>query len=159
MNNLEWRRGFMVELLQTKPPTLKSELEIAKDNLERLVSIQAQLKTATKGWVIELPKTSRSKNHILKSSQYRIKNKSDRNRHYRYIQKLEHLIQKSTYSHSKPNEKLSKKPDVKEYHYFETSETINNREYKIIINAEELFATVQSTPKILRLYDITEYKK
>lgn len=149
----------MVALLPTKPPAPKSELDKAKENLERLISIQAQLTTATKGWVIEIPNTSRSKNHILKSSQYQKKNKSARNRHYRYIQRLEPLLQKSVYSHSKPNEKLSKKPEVKEYHYFETSETVNNIEYKIIINAEELFTTGQNSPKVLRLYDITEYKK
>lgn len=148
----------MVALLPTKPPAAKTEFEKAKENLERLISLQARLQTASKGWIIEIPDTSKRKNHILKSSQYKKKNKSARNRHYRYIQNIESLVQKATYSHSKANEKQQQKPEVKEYHYFETTETVNNIEYKIIVNAEELFTTQQNFPRVLRLYDITEYK-
>ena len=142
-------------MLQEKIKTKEQE---AKEFLDYISSLETTFKTASNGWQIVLKNTSRAKSHLLRSSQFRIKNKSARNRHYGYILDLKNLISQAVYSHSKPNTKPHIKKNVSMYHYFIVSKTINNKNYDIILNTEEYFSDMQNTVKVVHLYDITEYK-
>ena len=143
-------------MLQT---LIQSKKEKAKKHLEYLIEQNTPCKTASSGWLIDLKNSSRAKSHLLSSSQFKQKNKSARNRHYDYIIDLENLISQAKYISSSPNTKKQTKKNVKTYHYFIVEKNINNKDYKIILNTEEYITEQNSIPKIVHLYDITEYKK
>ena len=68
------------------------------------------------------------------------------------------LIKNSNYTYSKDNEKPLDKPNIEMYHYFETFVKIGDKEYKVILNAEQYKGESTIKPQTVHLYDIFEVK-
>ena len=138
----------------SKNPTIAE----VKAHIQNLINNGIKYDTLSPDWKIDIIGGKAKADHIVKSSQYGKMNKSKVNRHNKYIASIEDLINNSTYSSSKSNTKIAKKPNVDTYHYFETNVKIGNKQYKVILNAEQFKGESTIKPQTVHLYDVLEIK-
>ena len=72
---------------------------------------------------------------------------------------IKDLINNSNYTNKpKDNDKPEEKPNIAVYHYFETNVKIGDKQYKIILNAEQYKDENTLKPQTVHLYDVLEVK-
>lgn len=65
----------------TSTPTMKE----VKEFLNKMVEEGKEFATSSPDWFVDIPSSSRKKDHIAKSSQFQRMNKSQKNRHNKYV--------------------------------------------------------------------------
>ena len=131
-------------------------MEEVKDFLTKTSNEGKVYMTSSPDWLIDIPSTSKRKDHIAKSSQFKFMNKAQKRRHNKYIMAIEVLLSKAVYTGESTNRKFLEKPDVVKYHYFKVEAKISDKIYEIIFDAEEHISDKTSKPQIVHLYDIKE---
>ena len=164
-----------------KNPTIDE----VKAYINEVIEQGTKFATLSPDWFVDIKGGSKKKDHIIKSSHFAEMNKSQKNRHRKYIMSLEKLLAKAEYAGAKENTKPDKKPNIAKYHYFKTNVKIGDKTYQIIFDTEEyineksassanvlksvknLKADTDSItdnsgkikqPQTVHLYDITELK-
>ena len=139
----------------SKTPTTQE----VKTHIQKLINNGIKYDTLSPDWKIDIIGGKAKVDHIVKSSQYGKMNKAKQNRHNKYVASIEDLINNSKYTNNpKPNTKLNKKPNVDTYHYFETQIKIGDKQYKVILNAEQYKGESTIKPQTVHLYDVLEVK-
>ncbi|HIZ29450.1 MAG TPA: hypothetical protein H9673_09715 [Candidatus Adamsella sp.] len=114
--------------------------------------------TSSPDWFVDIPSSSRKKDHIAKSSQFQRMNKSQKNRHNKYVIALEDLLGSAQYLNPSPNKKPLEKPNTQQYHYFTSEAKIGDKTYKILFDTEEFKGDSTIKPQTVHLYDVQEVK-
>ncbi len=114
--------------------------------------------TSSPDWFVDIPSSSRKKDHIAKSSQFQRMNKSQKNRHNKYVIALEDLLGSAQYLNPSPNKKPLEKPNTQQYHYFTSEAKIGDKTYKILFDTEEFKGDSTIKPQTVHLYDVREIK-
>lgn len=164
-----------------KTPTLQE----VKEYINEIVEKGTKFATLSPEWFIDIKGSSKKKDHVAKSSNYSKMNKSQKNRHNKYVMSLEKLLANAEYLYPKENTKPDKKPNVVKYHYFKTDVKIGDKIYQVIFDTEEYKNEISSpsanvlrsvknldedtnsitdnkenlNPKTVHLYNISEKKK
>ena len=146
---LDWTNKFKTT------PTLQE----VRTYVKKLVDEAVKFATLSPDWFIDIIGNSEKRKHLVNSSRRKTMNKADIKRHNKYIMGLEELINNSKYKNSSPNTKLKEKPNIEKYHYFISNIKIGNKEYKIILNAEQYTGESENKPQTVHLYDVLEEKK
>ena len=127
-----------------------------KEFLDKMVEEGKKFITLSSDWLVDIPSSSRKKDHIAKSSRFKYMNKTQKNRHNKYIMALEDLLANATYTGESPNKKPIDKPNIAKYHYFKAEARIGKNTYEIIFDTEEYIGDVTSKPQTVHLYDVNE---
>ena len=114
--------------------------------------------TSSPDWFVDIPSSSRKKDHIAKSSQFQRMNKSQKNRHNKYVIALEDLLGSAQYLNPSLNKKPLEKPNTEQYHYFTSEAKIGDKTYKILFDTEEFKGDSTIKPQTVHLYDVQEVK-
>lgn len=138
----------------TSTPTMKE----VKEFLNKMVEEGKEFATSSPDWFVDIPSSSRKKDHIAKSSQFQRMNKSQKNRHNKYVMALEDLLGSAQYLNSSPNKKPLEKPNTQQYHYFTSEAKIGDKTYKILFDTEEYKGDSTIKPQTVHLYDVREVK-
>lgn len=117
--------------------------EEIKARLKAMVSDPIATKTA--GELIEIPTSSRKRQHIVNSSFFEKMNPGKKKRHRAYLAGIERVITNAIYVGNEPNHKPDKKPNVARYHYFEVNVKIGNGVWRVNLVCEEMIGG--ATPK------------
>lgn len=116
-----------------KPPSIDE----VKAYINEIVENGTKFATLSPNWFVDIKGGAKKKAHIIKSSDFSKMNKSQKNRHNKYIMSLEKLLANAEYAGEKENTKKDKKPNVEKYHYFKTDVKIGNKIYQLIFDTEE----------------------
>lgn len=138
----------------TSTPTMKE----VKEFLNKMVEEGKEFATSSPDWFVDIPSSSRKKDHIAKSSQFQRMNKSQKNRHNKYVMALEDLLVNAQYLNPSPNKKPLEKPNTQQYHYFTSEAKIGDKTYKILFDTEEYKGDSTIKPQTVHLYDVREVK-
>ena len=138
----------------TSTPTMKE----VKEFLNKMVEEGKEFATSSPDWFVDIPSSSRKKDHIAKSSQFQRMNKSQKNRHNKYVMALEDLLGNAQYLNPSPNKKPLEKPNTQQYHYFTSEAKICDKTYKILFDTEEYKGDSTIKPQTVHLYDVREVK-
>lgn len=138
----------------TSNPTMQE----VKEFLNKMVEEGKEFATSSPDWFVDIPSSSRKKDHIAKSSQFQRMNKSQKNRHNKYVMALEDLLGSAQYLNSSPNKKPLEKPNTQQYHYFTSEAKIGDKNYKILFDTEEYKGDSTIKPQTVHLYDVREVK-
>lgn len=138
----------------TSTPTMKE----VKEFLNKMVEEGKEFATSSPDWFVDIPSSSRKKDHIAKSSQFQRMNKSQKNRHNKYVMALEDLLGNAQYLNPSPNKKPLEKPNTQQYHYFTSEAKIGDKTYKILFDTEEYKGDSTIKPQTVHLYDVREVK-
>ena len=138
----------------TSTPTMKE----VKEFLNKMVEEGKEFATSSPDWFVDIPSSSRKKDHIAKSSQFQRMNKSQKNRHNKYVMALEDLLGSAQYLNPSPNKKPLEKPNTQKYHYFISEVKIGDKTYKILFDTEEYKGDSTIKPQTVHLYDVKEVK-
>lgn len=138
----------------TSTPTMKE----VKEFLNKMVEEGKEFATSSPDWFVDIPSSSRKKDHIAKSSQFQRMNKSQKNRHNKYVMALEDLLGNAQYLNPSPNKKPLEKPNTQQYHYFKSEAKIGTKTYKILFDTEEYKGDSTIKPQTVHLYDVREVK-
>ena len=138
----------------TSTPTMKE----VKEFLNKMVEEGKEFATSSPDWFVDIPSSSRKKDHIAKSSQFQRMNKSQKNRHNKYVMALEDLLGSAQYLNPSPNKKPLEKPNTQQYHYFTSEAQIGDKTYKILFDTEEYKGDSTIKPQTVHLYDVREVK-
>ncbi len=138
----------------TSTPTMKE----VKEFLNKMVEEGKEFATSSPDWFVDIPSSSRKKDHIAKSSQFQRMNKSQKNRHNKYVMALEDLLGSAQYLNPSPNKKPLEKPNTQQYHYFTSEAKIGDKTYKILFDTEEYKGDSTIKPQTVHLYDVREVK-
>lgn len=138
----------------TSTPTMKE----VKEFLNKMVEEGKEFATSSPDWFVDIPSSSRKKDHIAKSSQFQRMNKSQKNRHNKYVMALEDLLGSAQYLNPSPNKKPLEKPNTEQYHYFISEAKIGDKTYKILFDTEEYKGDSTIKPQTVHLYDVQEVK-
>lgn len=138
----------------TSTPTMKE----VKEFLNKMVEEGKEFATSSPDWFVDIPSSSRKKDHIAKSSQFQRMNKSQKNRHNKYVIALEDLLGSAQYLNPSPNKKPLEKPNTQQYHYFTSEAKIGDKTYKILFDTEEFKGDSTIKPQTVHLYDVREIK-
>ena len=139
----------------SKTPTIQE----VKIYIQSLIDSGEAFNTLDFNWKIDIRGGSRIKNHIAYSSKVNLLNKAQKNRHNKYVISIKELINNSSYTNEpKANKKPLEKGNIDTYHYFETKVKIEDKQYKVILNAEQYIGESTTKPQIVHLYDILEVK-
>lgn len=131
-------------------------MDEVKVHISNLVQQGKQFKTLSADWIIDIPTSSRRKDHIAKSCQFRYMNSAKKKRHNKYILALEKLLANAVYVSSSPNNKMFAKPDIVKYHYFKTKVKLDLKLYEIIFDTEEYTNDKSTKPRVVHLYNVSE---
>ena len=129
-----------------------------KEFLNKMVEEGKEFATSSPDWFVDIPSSSRKKDHIAKSSQFQRMNKSQKNRHNKYVMALEDLLVNAQYLNPSPNKKPLEKPNTQQYHYFTSEAKIGDKTYKILFDTEEYKGDSTIKPQTVHLYDVREVK-
>lgn len=129
-----------------------------KEFLNKMVEEGKEFATSSPDWFVDIPSSSRKKDHIAKSSQFQRMNKSQKNRHNKYVMALEDLLGNAQYLNPSPNKKPLEKPNTQQYHYFKSEAKIGTKTYKILFDTEEYKGDSTIKPQTVHLYDVREVK-
>ena len=138
----------------TSTPTMKE----VKEFLNKMVEEGKEFATSSPDWFVDIPSSSRKKDHIAKSSQFQRMNKSQKNRHNKYVIALEDLLGSAQYLNPSLNKKPLEKPNTEQYHYFTSEAKIGDKTYKILFDTEEFKGDSTIKPQTVHLYDVQEVK-
>lgn len=164
-----------------KTPTIDE----VKNYINEIIEKGTKFATLSPEWFVDIKGGNRVKGKILNRGNYKKLNKSQTERHNKYIMSLEKLLNNAQYVGEKENTKKDKKPNIQKYHYFKTNVKIRGKAYEIIFDTEEYtYKKPQSVdyakrnsnghsedtisitssvdnfnPKTVHLYNITEIKK
>ena len=138
----------------TSTPTMKE----VKEFLNKMVEEGKEFATSSPDWFVDIPSSSRKKDHIAKSSQFQRMNKSQKNRHNKYVIALEDLLGSAQYLNPSLNKKPLEKPNTQQYHYFTSEAKIGDKTYKILFDTEEYKGDSTIKPQTVHLYDVREIK-
>ena len=138
----------------TSTPTMKE----VKEFLNKMVEEGKEFATSSPDWFVDIPSSSRKKDHIAKSSQFQRMNKSQKNRHNKYVIALEDLLGSAQYLNPSLNKKPLEKPNTEQYHYFTSEAKIGDKTYKILFDTEEYKGDSTIKPQTVHLYDVREIK-
>lgn len=116
-----------------KTPTIDE----VKNYINEIVENGTKFATLSPNWFVDIKGGAKKKAHIIKSSDFSKMNKSQKNRHNKYIMSLEKLLANAEYAGEKENTKKDKKPNIEKYHYFKTDVKIGNKTYQLIFDTEE----------------------
>jgi hypothetical protein len=124
--------------------------------IRKLIAEETKIKTADNEAIMSiLPKDAR---HITYSSRKGLRKKDESNRK-KILLSIKDLIAMSTLIERIPNTKKDQKPHVKAYYRFYVPVRISNRIKTIRIVAEEQEGGIETSPKLVNLYDVIEEKK
>ena len=112
-------------------------IDEVKAYINEIVENGTKFATLSPNWFVDIKGGAKKKAHIIKSSDFSKMNKSQKNRHNKYIMSLEKLLANAEYAGEKENTKKDKKPNVEKYHYFKTDVKIGNKIYQLIFDTEE----------------------
>ena len=112
-------------------------IDEVKAYINEIVENGTKFATLSPNWFVDIKGGAKKKAHIIKSSDFSKMNKSQKNRHNKYIMSLEKLLANAEYAGEKENTKKDKKPNVEKYHYFKTNVKIGDKTYQIIFDTEE----------------------
>ena len=112
-------------------------IDEVKAYINDIVENGTKFATLSPNWFVDIKGGAKKKAHIIKSSDFSKMNKSQKNRHNKYIMSLEKLLANAEYVGEKENTKKDKKPNVEKYHYFKTDVKIGNKIYQLIFDTEE----------------------
>lgn len=112
-------------------------IDEVKAYINEIVENGTKFATLSPNWFVDVKGGAKKKAHIIKSSDFSKMNKSQKNRHNKYIMSLEKLLANAEYVGEKENTKKDKKPNVEKYHYFKTDVKIGNKIYQLIFDTEE----------------------
>ena len=129
-----------------------------KEFLNKMVEEGKEFATSSPDWFVDILSSSRKKDHIAKSSQFQRMNKSQKNRHNKYVMALEDLLGSAQYLNPSPNKKPLEKPNTEQYHYFISEAKIGDKTYKILFDTEEYKGDSTIKPQTVHLYDVQEVK-
>ena len=138
--------------------TSTSTKKEVKEFLNKMVEEGKEFATSSPDWFVDIPSSSRKKDHIAKSSQFQRMNKSQKNRHNKYVIALEDLLGSAQYLNPSPNKKPLEKPNTQQYHYFISEAKIGDKTYKILFDTEEYKGDSTIKPQTVHLYDVREIK-
>lgn len=133
-------------------------IQDVKDFLNEMVKQGKEFATSSPDWFVDIPNSSKKKDHIAKSSQFQSMNKAQKHRHNKYVMALEDLLGNAQYLKSSPNTKQLKKPNTQQYHYFKSEAKIGPKTYKIMFDTEEYKGDSTIKPQTVHLYDVREVK-
>lgn len=121
-------------------------IDEVKAYINEIVENGTKFATLSPNWFVDIKGGAKKKAHIIKSSDFSKMNKSQKNRHNKYIMSLEKLLANAEYAGEKENTKKDKKPNVEKYHYFKTDVKIGNKIYQLIFDTEEY----KNSPQIVQ---------
>lgn len=112
-------------------------IDEVKAYINEIVENGTKFATLSPNWFVDIKGGAKKKAHIIKSSDFSKMNKSQKNRHRKYIMSLEKLLANAEYAGEKENTKKDKKPNVEKYHYFKTNVKIGDKTFQILFDTEE----------------------
>ena len=134
-------------------------IQEVKKYIQTLIDSGEVFDTLNPDWKIDIRGGRRIRDHIAYSSKSKTLNKAQKSRHNKYVMSIKNLINNSSYTNKpKDNEKPEEKPNVAVYHYFETNVRIGDKQYKVILNAEQYKGETTVKPQTVHLYDVLEVK-
>ena len=131
-------------------------IQDVKEFLNKIVQEGKQYSTLSPDWIVEIPSSSKKKDHIAKSNNFKFMNKAQKKRHNKYIMALEDLLLNAQYTGESPNKKPLEKPNVAKYHYFQVEAKIGENTYEIIFDTEEYIGDNTTKPQTVHLYNVKE---
>ena len=135
-------------------------MEEVKNFLRESAKTGKKFETSSPDYFLDVLDSSKKIDHIAKSSNFKTMNKSQKKRHNKYVLAFDD-ISKTLKKNGEgvENTKPDKKPNVKNYHEFNTTAKFNENNYPLTVYAEQLINEPDTIPQTYHLYDILENKK
>lgn len=135
-----------------KSPTFQE----VKEYVNEVIKEGIKFLTGNDDFLIDIPKGQHNKRKIINSNNFQKLNQSGQRRHNKYVMSLAKILKNAQYLGQKENTKKDKKGFVDKYHYFGALVKIGDKEYDLIIDAEQNVGENEIKPQTVHLYNITE---
>jgi hypothetical protein len=135
-------------------------MEEVKNFLRESAATGKKFETSSPDYFLDVLDSSKKIDHIAKSSKFKTMNKAQKKRHNKYVLAFDDISKTlKKKGEGVENTKPDKKPNVKNYHEFNTTAKFNENNYPLTVYAEQLINEPDTIPQTYHLYDILENKK